>query len=65
MEKRHYYALYAYYGTRTAYNDYNWPDVHIFDSASDRDAWVASDPNPANPTREAVSATEARKYQRK
>jgi hypothetical protein len=65
MENRHYYALRAYYGTRAAYNSYNWPDIRVFNSASDRDAWVNADPDPSNPTREAVSAATARKYQRK
>ena len=59
--KRKYYALYAPYGIHVVYNKHHGPKVHIFETAKARDDWVSQD-DLFNPKREAVKASEARRY---
>lgn len=61
---RYYYALYASYGIHTVYDDNHVPTVHVFESAQDRDEWVADDVYDFGFHREACTAAEARKWAR-
>lgn len=61
---RKWYAADNSYGTNFTYDSDGWC-VNVFDSKAERDAWVEADTYPnGNPTREVVTAKQARKIRR-
>lgn len=62
MMARYYYAFRWTYGVGKKWDDGSWPgSLMVFDSASERDAWVADDVFDGNWHNEAITAKEARR----
>lgn len=62
MMARYYYAFRWTYGVGKKWDDGSWPgSLMVFDSASERDAWVADNVFDGNWHNEAITAKEARR----